>query len=157
MVFQVVTDRPTRPARSGRVHIHFHMSRILADTPIEEVQSETGTIRVSTPEATAFDLVRFARASGGIGSVATILSELADELAPGELGRVAPVYAPPEVQRLGFLLERIGRPGLAEPLAAHLERRRHRAVRLSLDQGRARARPDARWRVIPNVAVEGEA
>jgi predicted transcriptional regulator of viral defense system len=59
MVFQVVTDRPTRQGAAGRSHITFHMSRDVGRTPLSRVQTETGTMAVSTPEATAFDLVRF--------------------------------------------------------------------------------------------------
>jgi len=39
MVFQVVTDRPTRPARAGRVRIEFHMSRQVETAPVVEVQT----------------------------------------------------------------------------------------------------------------------
>lgn len=50
------------PAR--RVRIEFHVKRSLQSTPVAKVQTETGSMRVSTPEATAFDLVRFARSAG---------------------------------------------------------------------------------------------
>jgi hypothetical protein len=50
MSFQVVTDRPTRPARAGRVRIEFHMSSVLAGTPVVDVQTETGSMRVATPD-----------------------------------------------------------------------------------------------------------
>ncbi len=39
-------------------------------------------MRVSTPEATALDLVRFVTAAGHIGNVATVLAELSEELTP---------------------------------------------------------------------------
>jgi hypothetical protein len=57
MVFQVITDRPTRPARAGRVRIEFHMSRQVESAPVLEVRTETGSMRVSTPETAAYDLV----------------------------------------------------------------------------------------------------
>jgi len=71
MVFQVITDRPTRPARAGRVRIEFYMSRQVETAPVVEVQTETGSMRVSTPETTAYDLVRFAPAAGRLSNVAT--------------------------------------------------------------------------------------
>jgi len=116
MVFQVVTDRPTRPARVGRVRIGFHMSRKVESTPVAKVQTETGSMRVSTPEATAFDLVRFAPAAGHLNNVATVLDELAEKLDPAALAKLAHAYAVPEAQRLGYLLELAGHVRQAKAL-----------------------------------------
>jgi predicted transcriptional regulator of viral defense system len=82
MVFQVITDRATRTASAGRVRIDFHVSLKIEKVPVVEVQTEMGTMRISTPEATAFDLVRYPAASGYIGNVATVLSELSEKLDP---------------------------------------------------------------------------
>jgi predicted transcriptional regulator of viral defense system len=154
MVFQVVTSRPTRPVRAGRVRIAFHMSGHVEETPVAKVQTETGYMRVSTPEATAYDLVRFAPAAGHLSNVATVLRELAEKLDPKRLARLAASHAVPTVQRLGYLLDYLGEHGLAAPLAASLDARRRRAVRLAPGEPRRKARPDSRWRVIPNVTVE---
>jgi len=156
MVFQVVTDRPTRPARVGRVRIGFHMSRKVESTPVAKVQTETGSMRVSSPEATAFDLVRFAPASGHLNNVATVLSELAEKLDPAALAKLAHAYAVPEAQRLGYLLEQLGQRKLAESLAGWLEIRRHRPVLLAPGQVHGKAPPDRRWSVIPNVTVKAD-
>ena len=158
MVFQVVTDRPTRSARAGRVRIAFHMSRIIESAPVAELQTETGTMRVSSPEATAFDLVRFAPAAGHLSNVATVLGELAEKLDPAALAKLAHAYPAPEAQRLGYLLEQIGKFDLAESLMASLEVRRHRHILLAPGQAHdiGQASPDPRWRVIPNVTVEAD-
>jgi len=86
----VFTDRPTRPARAGRVLITFHMSRSVRAVPVVETSTETGTMRVSSPETTAFDLVRFARSAGHLGNVAKMLGELVELMAPKTLVTVAP-------------------------------------------------------------------
>lgn len=156
MVFQVVTDRPTRPARAGRVRIAFHMRRNVASARVVEVQTETGSMRVSTPETTAFDLVRFAPAAGHLSNVATVLGELAEKLDPVALTEVARSYAVPEAQRLGYLLERIGKRDLAERVAAWLEGERYRPVLLAPGQPRGAASADSRWRVVPNATVEAD-
>ena len=108
MVFQVPTDRPTRQATAGIARIEFHMSGVLADTPAVRMQTETGTMLVSTPEATAFDLVRHPEACGGWGAVATVLADLTERLDPRALALVARGRKTPEIQRLGFLLDRVG-------------------------------------------------
>jgi predicted transcriptional regulator of viral defense system len=158
MVFQVVTNRPTRAARAGRVRIAFHMSRIIKLAPLAEVQTETGSMRVSSPEATAFDLVRFAPAAGHLDNVATVLGELAEKLDLAALATLAHAYPAPDAQRLGYLLEQLGKTELAESLMASLEARRHRPVLLAPGQAhdRSQSSTDPRWRVIPNVIVEAD-
>jgi predicted transcriptional regulator of viral defense system len=155
MVFQVVTDRPTRPAQAGRVRISFHKSRSIDKLPVTEVQTETGSMRVSTPEATALDLVRFASAAGRLNNVATVLSELAEKLNPKALVKVARYFTVPDVQRMGYLLEILGAQDLAQPLADRLAARRYRPVLLAPERKTiAKIQANPRWRVIPNQEVE---
>jgi hypothetical protein len=48
-----------------------------------------GTILVSTPEATAIDLVGYQHHAGGLDQVATILSELVENINPEKLAAAA--------------------------------------------------------------------
>jgi predicted transcriptional regulator of viral defense system len=154
MTFQVVTDRPTREGVAGRAHITFHMSRQVAETPAARVQTETGTMLVSTPESTAFDLVRFSAACGGWSNVATVLLELSERLEPEALHAVAQLRKTPEIQRLGYLLDRTGQPRLADPLLRVLGSTRYRPVALAPDAPGVEADAVSPWRVIPNLDVE---
>jgi predicted transcriptional regulator of viral defense system len=154
MLFQVVTDRATRRAEAGRVRIQFHKSRGIASVPVQEIDTETGRMRVATPEATAYDLVRFASAAGHLSNVATVLRELAEKLDHKELARLAGAYGAPDTQRLGYLLDRLGERAVAEALARGLEGQRVRTVLLAPRQRRGRAKRDERWKVIPNAAFE---
>lgn len=154
MTFQVVTDRPTREGVAGRARVTFHMSRQVGKTPAIQVQTETGTMLVSTPESTAFDLVRFPAACGGWSSVATVLLELAERLEPEALSVIAHQRKTPEIQRLGYLLDQTGQPRLADPLLRVLGSRRYRPVALAPDAPEIGADAVSPWRVIPNVEVE---
>jgi predicted transcriptional regulator of viral defense system len=154
MAFQVVTDRVTRGASAGRVRIEFHKSRDLRRAEVVEMQTDTGTMRVASPEWTAFDLVRYPAAAGYWSNVATVLVELADRMEPDVLARCAVGHATPDVQRLGYLLEFVGKPELAASLAKSLEGRRVRAVLLAPKQKAGRLKPHPRWRVVPNVKIE---
>ena len=156
MIFQVVTDRPTRPAQAGRVRIGFHVGRHIETAPVIETQTETGSMRVSTPETTAFDLVRFAPSAGHIGNVMTVLSELVEKIETQTLISLADMYAVTDVQRLGFLLERLGENRLADPLAARLKAQRYRPILLAPGQTKVNTSFDPRWRVIPNETLEME-
>jgi hypothetical protein len=78
--FQVVTYKPIRSLRAGRVRIKFFVKKNINLTRVISVKTPTGTMRVSSPEATALDLVRYAKAAGHLSNVATILSELVSAL-----------------------------------------------------------------------------
>ncbi len=156
MVFQVVTDRPTRPVAVGRARISFHVSRSVATIPASPVQTDTGYVRVSDPEATALDLTRYMEACGGLSNVATVLAEISERLDPRKLARIAAETKAPDVQRLGFLLQVLGQLGLAAALETALSRRRYRPVLLvpHRDASPARREADSRWRVVMNEHIE---
>jgi predicted transcriptional regulator of viral defense system len=154
MTFQVVTDRPTRGGMAGRARVEFHTSGLVSDTATLTLQTDTGTMRVSTPESTALDLVRFSSASGGWSNVATVLQELAPRLEPEALREVARRRKTPEVQRLGYLLDRAGQPRLADSLLRVLGSKRYRPVALASDAWMSGEAPVSPWRVIPNIDVE---
>lgn len=156
MLFQVVTNRPTRPARAGRVRIGFHVSRHIETASVVEVQTETGSMRVSTAETTAFDLIRFATSAGHLSNVATVLSELAEKIEPPALASLINLYAAPDVQRLGYILERLDEHGLADQLADQLKNRRYRPILLVPGEAKGDTPPDPKWRVIPNENVEAD-
>ena len=153
-VFQVMTDRPTRPARAGRVDVVFHVGRPLERRPTELKQTDTGTMVVATPETTAFDLVHYPAVAGHLNNVATVLRDLAERLDARALVGLAGVYAVSDVQRLGYLLEQGGRSDLAEPLAEWLASRRVRPVVIAPGEPRGEASPDPRWRVTLNEPIE---
>lgn len=153
MTFQVVTSRPTRPIRCGRVSVRFLMSSDAQVMPASQAQTETGTIRLATPETTAFDLVRYPAAAGGLGNVATVLAELAERLDPEALVRIAPLVRLPDVQRLGYLLDVVGAQQKSMRLARWLDVHEPRPVLLRPGAERRATTVDP-WRVIPNEDLE---
>ena len=78
MEFQVVTDKQLPEIRAGRSIIAFYfrkdMEAVLSG--IEEQKTDTGSMKVSSVELTALDLVRYMHVAGGIDAVATVLSDL---------------------------------------------------------------------------------
>jgi predicted transcriptional regulator of viral defense system len=157
MRFQVITDRPMRSAEAGRVRVEFHVSRDVGATPVQPAQTDTGYMRVSTPEATAFDLVRFVAAAGGFGNVVTVLGELAERLETDALRELAAARPTFEVQRLGYLLDAIGRLHLADPLARALGSRRVRMILLAPGLPHGSGQPSLPWKVLANEALDLDA
>jgi predicted transcriptional regulator of viral defense system len=154
---QVVTDKQLRPAEAGRSRLRFFLKRELVQTPTERQRTETGTLRVSTPEATALDLVRYARSLGGLGSVAAVLAELAERLDPQRLVHAASVDVELSVvQRTGYLLDRVGAHDKTAPLAKWLAAQRPRRTLLRAGGGPRRGTADARWDILENERIELE-
>ena len=67
-----------------------------------------GTVLVSTPEATAVDLVGYQHQAGGLDLAATVLSELAEHIDAEKLSVAAATAPVAWAQRLGYLLEHVG-------------------------------------------------
>lgn len=154
MAFQVVTDAVERDVRVGRVRVEFHASRLLAGAATQRMQTETGSMVVSTPETTAFDLVRFSSVCGSWSNVATVLAELTEKLTCDELAAASARVACSDVQRLGWLLDTIRETTLADRLAKTLAGKRLLPTRLTGGRDRDDAPLDTRWRVLVNDDVE---
>ncbi len=114
-------------------------------------------MRVSSPEATALDLLRYPMAAGHLGHIATVLSELAEKLDARRLVEVARGEGSlSQVQRLGHILDRVGAGEVAGAIAQFIEKRRPRFVPLRSDRPARRAARDSRWRVSVNESIEAE-
>lgn len=153
--FQVVTDAPLRPARAGLVRIRFFTKATAGSTPVVDMKTQTGSMRVSTPEATALDLVRYVKRAGYLDNVATVLSELSEKLDARRLLAVARKDVEiAHVQRLGHLLDTVGAASAARPMAAWISEQRPRRVLLRPGSPRRIHEEDPRWRVSVNEQVE---
>ncbi len=153
--FQVVASKQLRPIAVGRNRIRFFLKRDLDGSAAQLVKNSSGQMRVSTPETTALDLVRFEGRAGGLSHVATVLAELGEKINPAKLvvaaeqvGELAPV------QRLGFLLDLAGREAVAERLWRWVEHRDPKVVPLAPGSGESVALRNARWRIAVNEKVE---
>ncbi|MHB8879833.1 MAG: type IV toxin-antitoxin system AbiEi family antitoxin domain-containing protein [Myxococcaceae bacterium] len=155
--FQIVTNKQLRPVVAGRARLRFFRKHDIERTPTIEMKTETGNIRVSTPEATALDLLRYLEAAGHLGNVVTVVAELAEKMDAQQLAFVAKAEGDVcTAQRLGYLLERVGGGEVGAALAAWIASVRPRFVPLRSDRPARRAAKDARWRVLVNEKVEAE-
>src|SRR5713101_9205312 len=73
--FQVVLAKPRRPIQCGAVRVVFIVRKHITQVAVQPFNTPRGTILVSTPEATALDLVGYANHVGGLDNAATVLSE----------------------------------------------------------------------------------
>ena len=153
--FQVITSQPLRIVQAGRARIRFFKKSGVEQTRVVEMKTETGSMRVSTPEATAFDLVAFYRSVGHLNNVATVLADLIEKIDPKELARAAKSgVEPPHVQRLGYLLEQVGGRSATGPLFDWFSRQSARSVPLQAGKAATGAQENRRWKVLVNMHVE---
>ena len=154
MAFQIITDRVERDVQVGRVRIEFHVSNLIASAATQSVQTETGSMLVSTPETTAFDLVRFPGACGYWDNIATVVAELTEKLDADKLAAGAARVARSDVQRLGWLLDLVGATEQADALERALGDQRLLPTPLTSVRDSSDAPRDERWRVLVNDDVE---
>lgn len=154
--FQVMLAKARRPIVCGKVRVAFHARKNIAAVPLQQINTPRGAVAVSSPAATAFDLVGYEAKIGGLDAVATILVELAEKLDAEKLAALAPTVPLPWVQRLGYLLERIGEAPKAARLKDHV-RARARESALLEPSSRTGSHPrDRDWKLVVNANVEAE-
>ncbi len=154
--FQVVTSSPLRPLQVGRTRIRFVTKREFLRTPTQERNTPTGTMKVSTPEATAFDLVRYLHVVGTLDQVATILTDLQEQLHPERFEQLLPFTPLAVIQRIGYLFELLGNETLATPLLAWVEAHPCNTIPLSRGSSSQGKPIHPRWHLILNTTVEAD-
>jgi hypothetical protein len=114
-VTQVMIDRPCRAIRVGRIQVQFFVKRGIDRTPTQQPDGAVAPLLISTPEATAYDLIRYATSIGGIERASETIRPLLPLLRARELKRVLDAENEPGVaQRLGFVIEACGNKSLAK-------------------------------------------
>lgn len=122
MEFQVITDKRLPRIAAGRSTLSFYyrkdMSALAAG--IADHKTDTGRMKISSVELTVFDLLRYPQAAGGIDNIATVLSDLGEKIDAEKLSALAPAFERNVVQRVGYLLDRVGHGDRTEKLREYL-------------------------------------
>ncbi|HPL66361.1 MAG TPA: type IV toxin-antitoxin system AbiEi family antitoxin [Smithellaceae bacterium] len=154
--FQVVTTAPQRRIQKNNLSLRFFFKTNFDATPVTQIKVQTGYMVVSTPEATALDLIRYSRSIGGLDRVITVLQELGETIDAKKLleasrkeGNLA--YA----QRLGWLMEKAGHTNV-EALSQWVTDQKPLPARLDPSQPAKGARKNDRWQLLINATVEGD-
>jgi hypothetical protein len=130
----------------------------LTRTATEQVKTRAGYLPYSTPEATAFDLLRYVHRVGGLGHVLTVLQELGERLRPRLLVQAAEADGVVGyVRRLGWLLSQTKHATKTDLLATWVaEHGTHQPTRLDPSKPVRGCIRDRRWNLWVNAAVEGD-
>jgi len=151
---QVMVRRNRRPVACGQVRIDFIARRDLESMPVQVVSTPRGYIRYATPEVTGLELVGYPKHSGGLSNVATVLGELAESMTAQLLVDAAERSPISWAQRLGYLLETLGRGPMAAALLPLVQARARSDTPLRRAKGVAGGRWNSQWKLIINTDVE---
>lgn len=153
---QVVRDRIFADVHKGHYHISFFYKKAVPDDCCEQRQSPAGFFRISTPEMTAYDILRYPKACPSLDLAATVLQELGEKLNPERLAALVESDAEVAViQRLGWLLDYTGWSEKTGLLAERLRDRKMvwRPMRTDMPKDGPR---ELRWRIIANAEIEAD-
>lgn len=126
--FQVITNQKRRSITCGRIKIVFITKKNSDCTPTQNFNTSQGIVRVSSPEATAIDMVTYPDHCGGLDNVLTVLMDLVKKLERNKLVHLAStINKATEIQRLGYLLDLIKANDLSDGLFQLLKNRRVRS------------------------------
>jgi len=153
-VTQVMTKIPRRPLEIGRIRVHFFVKRGIERVPTQALANAFAPLQVSTPEATSYDLIRYAPRVGGIGRAAETIGPLLPLMRSNELRRVLKIEGDPTTaQRLGFVLDRLRAGKLAQVVQDWLP---STVVFVPLVPGGRGDGPEIkRWKIVNNAVEFG--
>ncbi len=157
----VITDFPAmRPTIKKGIKINYLSRRIIPGFLLETRKTDSGYIKVSSPELTALDLIQFEKRIGGLNRAATVLSELVNEIKPEKLNReFLKASQVKTVQRLGYIFENvIFKRELADVLYEQCLKSKIKFFRTALKNstGLKGYKFDRKWKIIDNIKIETE-
>ncbi len=159
-VFQVVTEKKLRSVVCGKVKINFIKNQEIEKVPVTWFSTLKSKLRVSSPEATAVDLIKFVKQSGGLNNITTILAELKESMTEEGLKSVIEnLPGTPWKQRLGYILEFIGAKNLASVIKEHLSKQprvNYVMLHTGLKAKLSKAKRNETWKIIENTKLEGD-
>ena len=114
-------------------------------------RTQTGDYVISTAEWTAIDLVRFQRHIGGPDAVLGVLRELSEAMDPDRLEETCGFELQnSQLQRLGWMFEKLGFHRLAEALHRVIENRTPSYVTLNPNLSIRSGPHNNKWRIVIN-------
>ncbi|MCF8302124.1 MAG: type IV toxin-antitoxin system AbiEi family antitoxin [Bacteroidales bacterium] len=154
MELQVVTKKPPlRNIKNEKLHISYYTKTNLPSDLIIEKKTQSGYLKVSSPELTAIDLVRFHKRIGGLNRIMPILEDLTEIMKPSLLSKSAKTQNTPTIQRLGYLLDILGNESLVNSLNRVIGEK-PKEVPLSLTHKGKTSSVNKRWKIIENITID---
>lgn len=157
--FYVITTSPAlRPTHKKNVKINYITNGNIPEKYLDQKKTETGYIKVSSPELTALDLFRYEKRVGGLNRVGTILNELTEEFQPERINdEFVKLSSSSSLQRLGYVLDIVLENQLyADKLFDQCQKADLRFNRIPLagEEETLGFSSGNRWNIIVNTEIE---
>lgn len=162
--FQVISDkRIKRPLVFGDVEIDFIYKKSVSGMPTQDFTVSTGYLQVATPELVALDLLSYPNHAGGLNHIATVFSELIENLDAAKLINLAKdIDAEYQLQRIGYIIENIevfdddNAKVIINVLEAHISMRKQKYLPLASEISKIGYPRCKKWRIIENTEIESD-
>jgi predicted transcriptional regulator of viral defense system len=152
-VTQVFLRRPRRPIAVGKIHLDFYVKSKLEITPLTEIAGLPAPLAVSSPEATALDLIAFSHRLGGIERVLEVIQGLKSTMTGVGMRSALRAGVPITViQRTGYLFEVLKFNSLADVVRQALPKRFPPAL-LQTHGRRAGGPAREPWAIVDNILL----
>ena len=162
--FQVISDKRIKhPSTFGDVEIDYIYKRSVPKLPTQDFTVATGYLKVATPELVALDLFKYPDHAGGLNHIATVFSELIENLDPVKLIDLAKdTRTECQLQRIGYILDHIDLMDeenakiVINALAQHVQKKKPNYLPLASEISKAGYPRCKKWRIIENTEIESD-
>ncbi|MGC1522308.1 MAG: type IV toxin-antitoxin system AbiEi family antitoxin [Steroidobacteraceae bacterium] len=152
-VTQVLLRRPRRPITVGKIHLDFYVKSRLELTPLTEIPGLPAPLAVSSPEATALDLIAFSHRLGGIERAIDVIKGLKGAMTATGMRSAIRAGVPVTVlQRIGYVFEMLRFDSLADVVQRTLPKR-FPPARLQAHGQSAEGPAREPWAIVDNIQL----
>jgi hypothetical protein len=142
----------------GRLRVDFYVKSHLSGTPLSVFAGMPAPLAVSSPEATALDLIAFSHRIGGIRRAAEVIADLKGAMSLVGLRAALRAEIQTAVkQRLGYVLMVLGFGRMAEEVRKCLPERLAMArLQTRAANSQQASEPHLPWMVLDNIGLAHE-
>ena len=150
--------RPQRRIELGRLSIDFHVKQVLKETPLTALPGLAAPLAVSSPEATALDLVEFNHAIGGMRRAMEVIESVTPKMTVAGWRRALHEEVPVSVlQRLGYVLMLLKLESYAAMVEKSLPSRLNSTVlQTRSPASKSRPKPITPFHIVENVDLRSD-
>lgn len=156
--FFVITNTKQLSTKKKGLKINYTIKKNIPSQFLDNRKTETGFVKVSSPELTAFDLVYYSNRIGGINRICTVLNELSESMETDKIeADLLMHFSVATIQRLGYILENVLNEALlANKIWGICKDQRLNFFRqpLNPDKKKSGHRTDSKWKIIINTKID---
>ena len=156
--FFIITTTKQLATQKKGIKINYVIKKMIPAQLLNNRKTETGYVKVSSPEMTAFDLVFYSNRIGGLNRTCTVLNALAERMDPKKNEtELIQLFSVATTQRLGYILDCVlNEDKLANRLWKASRDLNQHFYRQPLASGKKTAghRTDPKWKIVINTKIE---